>query len=142
MVACRFHVSLLCTVLVGQGSRLDPAAEWLGSIARHPLRWLKTLWPLGWSRRTVMLLVMQSLDNAIALRASKALVRRGYRLRTEQHREQAESDLYPAANPRPVARQRTPAASHRATLLEALGNIPTTAHLLGGAVIGADASRA
>ena len=38
---------------------------------RHPLQLAKTLNPRGWSQRTIIVLVMQSLDNAIALRARK-----------------------------------------------------------------------
>jgi cholesterol oxidase len=134
-------MSLLCTVLIGQGNRATRPLLWLASIARHPLRWLTTLWPVGWSRRTVMLLVMQSLDNAIALRAKKRLFGRGYRLRTEQNRDKPNPTFIAAGN----------AAAHwlaahtggiaQSNSLEALANIPTTAHLLGGAVIGADATR-
>jgi cholesterol oxidase len=88
-----------------------------------------------------MLLVMQSLDNAIALRAKKRLFGRGYRLRTEQNRDKPNPTFIAAGN----------AAAHwlaahtggiaQSNSLEALANIPTTAHLLGGAVIGADATR-
>ena len=57
---------------------------WLVSIVRHPVRWLKALWPVGWNWRMVLLLlVMQTLDNAIALRARRRWLGRGYSLRTE-----------------------------------------------------------
>ena len=131
-------LSLLYTVLVGDGTRLTRPLKWLAAIAHHPGQWLKTLWPVGWSRRMVMLLVMQSKDNAIAFRARKRRLGRGYRLVTEGN----------CANPSPtyIAKGNEAArwlARHtggiaQSSVLEAVGNTPSTAHLLGGAVIGAD----
>lgn len=134
-------MSLLCTVLVGQGNRVTRPLLWLGSIARHPLRWLKTLWPVGWSRRMVMLLVMQSLDNAIALRPRKRWFGRGWRLRTEQDRERPNPTFIAAGNAAALWLAAHTGGIAQSNSLEALANIPTTAHLLGGAVIGADATR-
>jgi cholesterol oxidase len=134
-------MSLLCTVLVGDGNRVTRPLLWLGSIARHPLRWLKTLWPVGWSRRMVMLLVMQSLDNAITLRARKRWLGHGYRLRTEQNRDKPNPTFIAAGNAAALWLAAQTGGIAQSHSLEALANIPTTAHLLGGAVIGADATR-
>ena len=157
-ISCRIHVdhdthiefvnygrnadfmSLLYTVLVGKGSRLTRPLLWLGSIARHPLQWLKTLWPAGWSQRMVMLLVMQALDNAIALRARKRWFGRGYRLSTEQDRDKPNPTFIAAGNAAAAWLAGHTGGIAQSNVLEALGNVPTTAHLLGGAVIGADAS--
>jgi len=133
-------LSLLYTVLVGEGTRLTRPLKWLGSIARHPLQWLKTLWPLGWSRRTVMLLVMQALDNAIALRARKRWFGRGYRLATDQNRDKPNPTYIDIGNKAAQWLARHTGGIAQSNVLEALGNIPTSAHVLGGAVIGADAS--
>jgi cholesterol oxidase len=134
-------MSLLCTVLVGPGNRLTRPLLWLGSIGRHPLRWLKTLWPFGWSRRMVMLLVMQSLDNAIQLHASKRWFGRGCRLRTAQDRDRPNPTYIAAGNAAAEWLAAHTGGIAQSNSLEALANIPTTAHLLGGAVIGADASQ-
>ncbi|MCZ8381125.1 GMC family oxidoreductase [Mycobacterium sp. CPCC 205372] len=128
--------SLLYTVLVGDGSRITRPLKWLAAIARHPRRWLHTLWPVGWSRRMVMLLVMQSRDNAITFQARKRRVGHGYRLATVQN-----SDI---PSPTYIETGHQAArwlAGHtggiaQSNVLEALSNIPSTAHLLGGAVIG------
>jgi len=133
-------MSLLCTVLVGQGNRVTRPLLWLRSIVRHPLRWLKTLWPVGWSRRMVMLLVMQSLDNAIALRASKRRFGRGYGLRTQQNRDKPNPTFIAGGNAAAVWLAEHTGGIAQSNVLEALGNIPTTAHLLGGAVIGSSAA--
>lgn len=132
-------LSLLYTVLVGEGNRVTRPLKWLYAIVRHPLQWLRTLWPVGWSRRTVMLLVMQALDNAIALRARKRWFRRGYRLVTDQNRDKPNPTYIEIGNQAAQWLARHTGGIAQSNVLEALGNIPTTAHVLGGAVIGGDA---
>jgi cholesterol oxidase len=133
-------VGLLYTVLVGEGNRLTRPLKWMGSILLHPVRWLKTLWPTGWSRRMVMLLVMQALDNAIALRAKKRWLGRGFRLVTVQNQDKPIPTYIEIGNRAAKWLAQHTGGIAQSNLLEALGNIPTTAHLVGGAVIGADAT--
>ena len=132
-------MGLLNTILVGKGSRVTRPLMWLGAIVRHPIRWLKTLWPVGYSRRMVMLLVMQALDNAIALRPRKRWFGRGYSLRTEQNRDKPNPTFIAGGNAAAEWLAEHTGGIAQSSTLEALGNIPTTAHLLGGAVIGTDA---
>ena len=134
-------MGMLYTVLVGKGSRVTRPLKWLGSIARHPLQWLKTLWPIGWSERMVMLLVMQALDNAISLRAKKRWFGGGYSLSTEQNRDKPNPTFIAAGNTAAQWLAKHTGGIAQSNVLEALGDIPTTAHLLGGAVIGADTSQ-
>jgi cholesterol oxidase len=134
-------MGLLYTTLVGKGSRVTRPLMWLGSITRHPLQWLQTLWPFGWSRRMVMLLVMQALDNAIRLRAKKRRFGSGWRLATEQNRARPNPTFIPAANAAAAWLAQHTGGIAQSNVLEALGNVPSTAHLLGGAVIGADPSQ-
>ncbi len=132
-------MSLLLAPLTGRGTRVTRPLKLLGAILRHPLRALRGLWPAGWSRRSLVLLVMQSSDNAIAFRPSRGPL--GFRLRTEQDRARPNPTFIPVANA--VAEwlaERTGGTAH-SSVFEATMNIPTTAHILGGAVIGADASR-
>ena len=56
-------------------------------------------WPRGWSRRTIIVLVMQTLDNAIALRADAHALLGGVRLQTEQDPEKPEPDVHPGRQP-------------------------------------------
>ena len=62
-------MSLLYTLMVGDGTRVTRPLKLLGTMLRHPLKLLRTISPRGWSRRTIIVLVMQTLDNAISLRA-------------------------------------------------------------------------
>ncbi|HEX7822021.1 MAG TPA: GMC family oxidoreductase [Sphingobium sp.] len=133
-------VGLLYTVLVGGGNRVTRPLRWLGRIVRHPGQWLTTLWPVGWSRRMAMLLVMQTLDNAITLRPRKRWFGRGYRLVSAQHPDRPSPASIPIANEAAAWLARHTGGVAQSSMLEALGNIPSTAHILGGAVVGADAS--
>jgi cholesterol oxidase len=133
-------LSLLYTVLVGDGTRLTRPVKWLGTIARDPRRWIKTLWPVGWSRRMVMLLVMQSRDNAIAFRTRKRRFGSGYRLTTAQNTDNPNPTYIDKGNQAARWLADRTGGIAQSNVLEALGNIPTTAHLLGGAVIGADSA--
>ena len=75
----------------------------------------------------VTLLVMQTLDNAIALRPKKLWLVGGWRVVTEQNRDRPNPTYINVAN-NAVAR-----AAHRRHRpkqhLDALANIPTTAHV-------------
>ncbi|MCU6497068.1 GMC family oxidoreductase [Rugamonas sp. A1-17] len=133
-------MSLMYTVLVGDGNRWTRPLKWLAAIARHPLQWMKTLWPVGWSRRMVTLLVMQSLDNAIALRPRKRRLGRGYQLVTEQDGAKPNPTYIEVANQAAQWLARRTGGIAQSNVLEALADIPTTAHVLGGAVVGADAA--
>lgn len=131
-------MSLMYTVLVGAGGRWTRPLKWLAQIVRHPLQWLKTVWPFGWSRHMVTLLVMQTLDNAIVLRPSKRWLGRGYRLATAQDSKKPNPTYIEVANQAAQWLAKRTGGIAQSNILEALADIPTTAHVLGGAVIGAD----
>jgi cholesterol oxidase len=128
-------MSTLYTLLVGDGSRVTRPLKLLAQILRHPARFAKTVWPRGWSRRTIIVLVMQTLDNAIALRPR--LKRNGeVRLQTEQDPERPNPTFIPVANEAAEWLARRTGGIAQSSVMEATLNIPTTAHILGGAVIG------
>jgi len=132
-------MNLLFTRMVGDGTRLTRPLKLLGAIARHPIKFLKTLWPFGWSRRSVMFLVMQSLDNAISFTARPRWFGSGVRLSTRQDPEKPNPTFIPAGNKAAQWLEAKTDGVAQGMILEALANIPTTAHILGGAPIGRDA---
>jgi len=133
-------MSLLYTMLTGQGTRLTRPLKWLGNVIRHPITFLRTLWPVGWSERTVIFLVMQTLDNAISFRAKRGLFG-GVSLKTEQDPEKPNPTFIAVANEAAAFLAKEKGGIAQSGVLEALGNIPTTAHILGGAVVAPDAAR-
>jgi cholesterol oxidase len=132
-------MSLLYTMITGDGSRVTRPLLWLGQVLRHPLTFMKTLWPVGWSRRSVLFLVMQSLDNAISFRARRGWFGR-VRLATEQDSEKPNPTFIEVGNRAAAWLARKTGGYAQSMLLEAWANVPTTAHILGGAVVGRDAS--
>ena len=130
----------LYTLLVGDGTRLTRPLKLLGQIVRHPRRLARVLFPKHWSRRTIILLVMQTLDNAIALRPRKGPFG-SFWLQTEQDPERPIPTFIPIANQAAEWFAKRTGGIAQSSLTEALFNIPTTAHILGGAVIASDRSR-
>jgi cholesterol oxidase len=130
-------MSTLYTLLVGDGTRVTRPLKLLGQIVRHPVKFAQALWPGGWSRRTIIVLVMQTLDNAIALRPK--LTRSGeVRLQTEQDPDRPNPTFIPVANEAAEWLAQRTGGIAQSSVMEALLNVPSTAHILGGAVIGAD----
>lgn len=134
-------MSLMFTVMVGEGGPLARPLKWLVSVLKHPLQWLKTLIPTGWSRRTMMMLVMQARDNSMALRAKKRWFSKGFRLVTEQGRDKPVPTYLDVAHKAADWLARRTGGIAQSSVFEALGNIPMTAHVLGGAAIGANSDQ-
>jgi cholesterol oxidase len=132
-------MSLLYTSLVGDGTKVTRPVKWLGATLRHPVRSLKLLSPRHWSRRTIILLVMQTLDNHIALRPRRGWFG-GVRLQTEQDPERPNPTFIPVANEAAEWLAERIGGVAQSALTEALANAPTTAHILGGAIIAPDAA--
>ena len=133
-------MSLLYTLLVGDGTRLTRPLKLAGAALRHPRMLVRTFNPRGWSRRTIIVLVMQSLDNAMTLRA-RPTRRGGVRLQTEQDPERPNPTFIPVANHFAAWLAKRTGGIAQSSVMEAVLNIPSTAHILGGAVIGRDASQ-
>ncbi len=129
-------MSLYYTALTGPGTKLTRPLKMLAAIARHPLRFAQVKWPFGWSRRTLVLLVMQNLDNAIALKLKR--LPGGLKvMNTEQDPDKPIPTHIPAGERAAKLTAEMTGGIAQSTLSDALLNRPATAHILGGAVIGA-----
>jgi cholesterol oxidase len=133
----------LGTLMVdGHGGRGRRLLRFLGQVARHPLDFMRTQVPWGWAKRTVILLVMQSLDNHLRVR----LRRRWWwpfspMLVSELPEGQTRPPTFiPVANlvARKVAEKTDGVAL--GAINEALLDAPTTAHILGGCCMGETAA--
>jgi cholesterol oxidase len=133
-------MSRLNTLLTGDGTRVTRPLKLLGQIARHPKRFLQVLRPKDWSRRTIIVLVMQTLDNAIALRPKRGPFKTLW-LSTEQDPLKPIPTFIPVANQAAEWLAERTGGIAQSSLTEAAFNIPTTAHILGGAVIAPDPER-
>jgi cholesterol oxidase len=127
-------MGLLGTVLVDGGGTTPRWMRFLAVCVRHPVQFLRSLSVYRWSERTVILLVMQSLDNSLRLRFRPG--RFGQRPVTEQETGKPSPTYIPAANEAARTAAAKIGGSPMSSINEVLLDIPVTAHLLGGACIG------
>jgi cholesterol oxidase len=132
-------MSFFGTLLTDDGTRLTRPLKWAATCLRHPLDFLRTLSPFGWARRSTIILVMQTIESSLRL----VRERRWFWPFSKRLTSRRAPDQPPVPSYIPVANQ---AARHlaRATggfpssaLNEVLLNVPTTAHILGGAPMAA-----
>jgi cholesterol oxidase len=128
------------TLLVGDGTRVTRPLKLLGQMLLHPKRLAQLVFAKQWSRRTIILLVMQTLDNAMALRPKQGPFGTLW-LRTEQDPQRPNPTFIPVANQAAEWLAKRTGGIAQSAMSEALFNIPTTAHILGGAVIASDPGR-
>ncbi|MGI5245566.1 FAD-dependent oxidoreductase [Dactylosporangium sp. CA-139066] len=130
-------MGLLQTVLT-DGGPWRPL-RWFGAFFRHPIRHLRVLSVYRWSHKTVIALVMQSLDNSLDVQYRRSWTGRR-RLTTTQGHGEPNPAWIPAGNEavRLLAEEigGLPGGSWSEVF-----NIPLTAHILGGAAIGDSAAR-
>ena len=127
------------TLLTGEGNHFTRPLKFVLAAIRHPLSALRLIGAYHWSRRTVILLVMQTLDNSLSLRPKK-MPFGGWRLTTEEDPEHPSPRFIPAANKAAELAAKRIGGIPQSSFTEVLANVPTTAHFLGGAVIGRDAN--
>ena len=112
--------------------------KWLWNIVCHPLTFLRSLCPFGWAGQTIILLVMQTLDNSVRVfhkrrwwwPFSRVLV-------SEREQARAKVPAYiPQAQAVTKALAKKTAGIPQNAINEVLLNKGTSAHILGGCVIG------
>ncbi len=134
-------MGILASLLTDGGSKIPRPVKFLGNILLHPIQFLRTLWPFGWGQRSVILLVMQTLDNHITLLRKRrwwTLFNKGL---SSKNRGKKIPTYIPEANEAVKGMAKRLDAIPQNALTEVLLNIPMTAHILGGACIGEDAEK-
>ena len=127
----------LATLLTDGGPGRRRWVRYLGNVVRHPLDFARSLWPFGTARRGIYLLVMQTLDNSISL-AMRRRWRRLWRkaLDTGAGSGEPAPTYIPLGNEVARAFAKKVDGVAKSSIMEVLFDVPTTAHILGGAVIG------
>ena len=125
-------MGLLTTALADGGGRFRPLA-WAREVARHPVMMLRNLSMHRWSEQTIIALVMQTRDSSITCYAKTGLF--GRRLTSRPGHGEPNPRWIPAGHDavRRIARR---IGGFAAGGWNDVFNIPMTAHILGGAVIG------
>lgn len=130
-------VLALGTLLTDGGGGVPRWLRWAGNVVRHPLRALRTAWPVGKAARSQVLLVMQTIDNHTTLRQTRKAYwpfRRILSSRPPDGQGRVPSFI-PIANE--VARELGQELDGvaQSTLVEVLLDRSVTAHILGGCAI-------
>ncbi len=124
----------LRSLLVDGDGRSPRWAAFLAEAARHPARAARLANLHHWSERTVIALVMQSIDNSVRVRAHRGPL--GWGIRAEPGHGAPNPSWIPLAHQ--VVRMLTAelgGGMAGGTWLDLLG-IPTTAHFIGGCAVG------
>jgi cholesterol oxidase len=131
-------MSFLSTVFTKGGNPLTRPLKWLFNIMRHPLNFLRILWPFGWARRSIILLVMQTLDNSVRVYHKRQWwwpFKHSLASKREHKREKVPVYIPQAQEITQALAQKTGGIPQSA-VNEVLLNTGITAHILGGCPIG------
>ena len=126
-------MGLLQTVMTDGTSSKARRKQWMQKIKGDPSLLPKVLNVRKWSQRTVIALVMQSVDSWIRVRPTRGIL--GWHLTSKNSSDHPNATWIPAANEtaRLIAdKYKGIAGGHLGDLI----NAPFTAHFVGGAVIG------
>jgi cholesterol oxidase len=134
-------MGLLSTLMVDGGGRLPRQLKFLLTVLLHPILFLRSLSVRRWSERSIIVLVMQTLDNSIKVSRKKRRFSR-----TFGELGSAVDGGEPNPTWIPVGNEVTRKVADKiggypgGTWGEALLNVPMTAHIIGGCTIGDSAT--
>ncbi len=131
--------SLLTTLATERGGKYTRPLFFLLNVLMHPRKFQRTTRIRHWSRRTLFLAIMQTLDNSIRIKV-KFRLPGGYPvLTTQQDPDNPNPTFIPAGYAAANWLAQRIGGVAQAFTTEAVASIPISGHLLGGAVIGASA---
>jgi cholesterol oxidase len=126
-------MGLLQTFLTNGATPKASRRQWLRKALRHP----RQLWQLfdvrGWSERTIIALVMQSIDSSIHVRGMRG--RFGWKLTSTNDDVRPNPTFIPEAHQVAIAIAEKHGGMPAGTVADLFG-APFTAHFVGGCVIG------
>ena len=131
---------LLAVPMVDGDGSVPKIFKFLYSLCRHPIQLVRLIMNRNWAQSTVILLVMQTLDNQMRFKLGRSLFTL-FRKRLITVPEQGDLRIpnsIPIANQVGRAFAKKVGGVPQSAINEVLLNIPTTAHILGGCGIGKD----
>ncbi len=130
-------LGLLGTLLTNGGDGIPRQMRFLSNIVKHPIDFVRSLSVWHWSERGIILLVMQTRDNSIRLLREKGWFRT--KLSSTQGEGEPNPTYIPVANEVAKLTAEEIDGIGFSSVNEVLFDTPLTAHILGGATIGANA---
>jgi len=131
-------MGFLVTLLTGGGGHVPRFLRFLGNALRHPWQFIKSIWIFNWAARTPILLVMQTEDSRLRLDYKKRWWQFGrWSMNTKLDPGYKKVPAYiPIANEVAKRMGRKINGQPMSGITEVLFNISSTAHILGGCVMG------
>src|SRR3954469_819749 len=126
-------MGMLATVMTDGGGRIPRWLKFLAVMLRHPWIFLRSLSVRHWSERTIIVLVMQSLDNSLTVFRKKGLF--GAKLSSKAGHGEPNPTWIPVGN-EATRRLADKIGGFPGGTWGEIANVPMTAAIIGGAVIG------
>jgi cholesterol oxidase len=122
--------------MIDGGMKIPRPLRFIWSCMRHPLAFIKTTWSRDKARRSIILLVMQTLDNYLTLTRKIRWWSLFKKILSSNNGGKPIPCYIPAGHQAARAIAKEMDATPQNMVLEALFNIPITAHILGGCTMG------
>ena len=130
-------MSILTTHIFSKNNKFLTVFKWLANMILHPIDFIKDSIPYKWSSQTVILLVMQPINNYLKLTYRKKWWRLGAK---SMNSELSQGNPIPSSIPMGEKVAKDIGAEIKgvpmSTYMDTFFGIPTTAHILGGATMG------
>ncbi len=131
---------MLGTPMVDGGGKVPRFIKYVGTCLRHPITAIRTLWPFGKAKKSIILLVMQTLDNYLTV-SRKPRWWAFFRKRLASSNGGRKIPNYiPLANKTARALAQKMNGFPQNGINETILNVPMTAHIMGGCIMGSDKS--
>ena len=127
-------MGLLATLLV-DGGTLPRQLKFLIEIIKKPIKFLKTIVPFGFAKRSVILLVMQNIDNSIQVLKKRNWFNPFMKTLTSKNESNKIPSYIPIANEFAKRLGKKMNGIPVSAINEVILDVPTTAHILGGAIM-------
>ena len=128
----------LLTLMTDGGGKIPRTLRFCGNIVKHPIQFVRLLWPFGMASSTTVVLVMQTDENYLKLDSKP----RWWRLGGQSMNSTVPSGMRRAPSYIPIANEITRRLARKMNGIplsawpEAAFNASTTAHILGGCCMG------
>ena len=126
-------MKLMGTLATGKGSPFVRTAKMIGNIIQSPMSYFKLLFGKNWSTNTIILLVMQTLDNSMRMAYSRF---RGIYIKNDGP-EKVPAYIETGQDVMHRFAKKVNGTAGNG-LIEVMFNTSTTAHIMGGCPMGAD----
>ncbi len=128
----------LSTLMTDSGSRITRPLKHIWNCLTHPVIFFRSRSPFGWAKKAIILLVMQTKDNKLKFEWKRRWWFPFVRTLSSKGTEKTTPTYIPAANQAARGIAKRINGIPQSAVTEVMFNIPLSAHILGGCVIGKD----